>query len=282
VQKELISEGCLDERVAADRDSYPMGAEAIRAAVEAVGTKDGDMIGPLAVIVAHPQEAVPLLKARHRKVPAGAGRLRTARLLGILGDPTGAPTLIGAIRARERWDRGVPLTSQRKTGNTFSDLDRFVIALGLSRAPEGLEPLIEKLKQLGAGDALSHYKAIAMALRHHPPAPAAAEPLRKLLAQPGFSGHATVQPLVRKGDGTTGVPDRRVTGGADSSLNKAYKELVVAAMLHRNGDPDGRAAAILEQYARDVHGHFARYARAALAGRLGASSPEPRTAVPDP
>jgi flavin-dependent dehydrogenase len=270
IQKQLIREGVLDERVQTDRDSYPMSAEAIREAIETVGKEKGSALRSLAVIVAHPRQATPLLQARYRAEPAGAGKLRVAQLLAILGDPTGVPTLIEAIDAHKTWDRGIPLTSQRKTGNTFSDLDRLVIALGYSRATEGLAALTDKLAQLEPNDALSHYKAIALALRHHPPHDALVVPLKKLLVQRGSTGHATPAPLVRKENGTVIVPGRRVTGvGGGPSLNGAYKELIVAAMLHRCGDPDGEAAAILKQYARDVHGHFARYAQAVLAGSIG-------------
>jgi hypothetical protein len=38
-------------------------------------------------------------------------------------------------------------------------------------------------------------------------------------------------------------------------------------MLYRCGDRRGKAEAILKRYARDVHGHFARYARWTLRGR---------------
>jgi hypothetical protein len=34
------------------------------------------------------------------------------------------------------------------------------------------------------------------------------------------------------------------------------------------GDRNGKARAILDAYTRDVHGHFATYARAALDGKL--------------
>ena len=44
----------------------------------------------------------------------------------------------------------------------------------------------------------------------------------------------------------------------------AYKELIVAAMLYRCGDPTRAAARVLRQYTQDVHGHFARYAERTL------------------
>jgi hypothetical protein len=250
--------------------------------VKAFGGSDLDQHGTLsalAVIMAHDEQAIPLLKARYLASLTERTRLKYAHLLAALDDPTGIPALIAAVDAYHGWDRGVTLTSQRKTGNTFSDLDRLIIALGCSRAPAALEPLIAKLGQLKPGSELSHYKAISLALRHHPPCAAAAGPLIELLKQPGFAGHATVAPAVRD-ENTPGklravVARRLVTAGGDKSandtnLNKAYKELIIAAMLYRSGDGEGAAKATLQQYAKDVHGHFARYAQQALRGTLSA------------
>ena len=278
VQKRLIRERVLDERVYTDRDSYPMSAEAIEKAVQTVGDTDGSArhkLAALAVIMAHGKRAMPLLRTRHDTCGAGDAKLSYAKILAILGDPTGAPALIAAVDAHDQWDRGVALTSQRKTGNTFSDLDRLVIALGFSRAPEALRPLLRKLEQLRAGHRLSHYKAIVLALRHYR-CPAAAGPLAELLRQQGLAGRATAGPMAkrkgRNGKEPATVAPRLLT--TDSSLNRAFKELIVAAMLYRCGDRDGMAKAVLDRYARGVHGHFARYARQALAGRIFGSRPE--------
>jgi hypothetical protein len=148
-----------------------------------------------------------------------------------------------------------------------------VIALGYSRAPAALKPLLTKLRQLRRDSELSHYKAISLALRHHPGCYVVARMAVEMLQQPGFSGHATVAPeatrTIREGNLTATVARRLVTTGRDASannsnLNKAYKELIVAAMLYRCGDCDGIAKATLQQYTRDVHGHFARYAQRTL------------------
>lgn len=273
VQKKLVGEGVLDERVQTDGDSYPMSPEAIREAVGVCGDDNlsqGQALSSLAVIMAHPGKAIPLLKTRYQDSPAGKRKRKYAQILAILGDPTGAATLIAAVDAYDGWDQGVTLTSQRKTGNTFSDLDRLVVALGFSRAPESLTPLITKLEQIEPDSELSHYKAISLALRRHQPGDAAAKPLTELLRQPGFTGHATVVTVAikddRKGEQVAGIADRLVTTGGnesanDTNLNRAYKEIIIAAMLYRCGDRDGMAEAILKQYTRDIHGHFARYAR---------------------
>jgi len=113
-----------------------------------------------------------------------------------------------------------------------------------------------------------------MAMRNYC-GPAAAEPLARLLNQPGFTGHAAIQPVVRRetpnGEEFAAVADRFITADGDrpansTNLNRAYRELIVAAMLHRCGDRDGIAQAVLQQYATDLHGHFASYARRTLDG----------------
>ena len=42
------------------------------------------------------------------------------------------------------------------------------------------------------------------------------------------------------------------------------KELTIAVLLYRCGDRSGQAEAVLQQYTRDLHGHFARYAAQTL------------------
>ena len=273
VQQQLVREGVLAERVATDKDSFPASIQDIERAVQTLGDRDqAERLASLAVIMAHSRQAIPLLQQRYRDLPAGPEQREAAKLLGLLGDPTGVPALVAAVDAHDRWDQGLALTSQRKTGNTFSELDRLVIALGFSGAPEALAPLLRKLGQLEPDSELSHYKAISLALWDRA-CPAAAEPLAKLLDRPGFTGHTTVQPVVKRSSagraGPAQAADRLVTTDSDeaanrTNLNRAMKELMVAALLFRCGDRGGRAEAVLQQYARDIHGHFARYASGTL------------------
>jgi len=112
-----IAEGVLDQRVRTDRDSYPMRPEAIEEAVVICGDNNvdqGEMLSALAVIVAHSEQSIRLLKTRYHDSPAGNAKLKYAQILAVLGDPTGVPTLIAAVDAYDRWDEGVTLTSQRK------------------------------------------------------------------------------------------------------------------------------------------------------------------------
>jgi len=279
LQQELVRQDILDERVLTDQDSYPASRADIEQAVAAIDDPDErQAMDALAVVMAHPEQAVPLL-TRAYQLAAGGQQREYAKVLGVLGDPTGAATLVAAIDAAQAWDQGASLTSQRKTGNTFSELDRFVIALGLSGAPQAGEVLLRKLDQLQPDSRLSHYQAMALAMQNHL-RPAASASLARLLSQPGFAGHATTKPTItsRSGDGlqASTVADRLVTADEDAranetNLNRAYRELIIADLLYRCGDRDGIAAAILRQYAQDVHGHFASYAQQGLDRGKGSS-----------
>lgn len=264
LQKQLIAENVIDAHVESDTDSYPVSNAQLERAAHSLASEDrSKSLRALAVLVAHPRQAVPLLRARYTESNETDQKLECARILALLGDPTGAPALTAAIDSCEGWDRGAALTSQRNTGNTFSDLDRLVIALGFSGASEAARPLLTKLGQLTPESELSHYKALSLALGHCD-VPGAADTLAELLDRVEFLGQA--------GETSEHLADRFVTVGPDDkankgNLNRAFKELIVATLLYRSGDRQRRAERVLQQYAANVHGHFARYAQWVLAGR---------------
>ncbi|MCX7006614.1 MAG: hypothetical protein NTY53_05090 [Kiritimatiellaeota bacterium] len=224
-------------------------------------TVEDKNIFSLAIVMAHPAQALPLLKQAHA-VAGGEKKSTYAKILGILGAAAGAATLRASLGSATGWDKGYGLTSHRESDNTFSEMDRQVLALGYSAAPDGLATLAEKIRQLKPESELSHFIASAMALRHHAAPKDCAAPLAKLLDAPGFTGHAVQQPV----DPQTGALAERDIGTSkpDTNLNASFKELLVAAMLFQCGDSAGRGRQILEQYSHGVSGHFARYAQWAL------------------
>lgn len=248
-----------------------MSAEAMAKAVETVGAMGREIqqsrtvadptIFSLAVVMAHPDASLPLLRKAHEAV-AGERRLTYAKILGILGDRTGAPTLAAAVAGAKAWDKGYGLTTHRESDNTFSELDRLVLSLGYSGAPEGVPVLAAKIGQLTPQSEMSHFIAAAMALQHCVRAAAAAEPLARLLKEPGFAGHAMVDAVDRQSGKV--APRDEATTQPDTKLNAAFKELLVAGMLVRCGDREGAGRRILEQYCDGVEGHFVRYARSEL------------------
>ncbi len=268
LQRLLVAKGALAERVLTDQDSYPFSAAALAKAVTGVGALKSEInqgrtvadpaIFSLAAVMAQPERALPLLKQAHAAA-CGAEQITYAKILGVLGDSSGAPALCAAIEKANGWDKGYGLTSHRESDNTFSELDRLVIALGMSGAPAGRATLVAKVGQLQPEDELSHFIAVALALQRHPLPVEARAALARLLDAPGFCGHALTEIL----DPQTGALAQRdmAHGKPDTNMNAAFKELLAAGMLLHCGDEQERGRAILEQYSRGLEGHFARYAR---------------------
>jgi hypothetical protein len=271
LQQLLVAKGALEARVLTDNDSYPMSHDVIAKAVAEVGdlrqeikqsrTVEDKNIFSLAIVMAHPAQALPLLRQAYAAVD-GEKKITYAKILGILGDSAGVPALRTSLEQAAGWDKGYGLTSHRESDNTFSEQDRQVLALGYSGAPDGLATLGAKIQQLKPENELSHFIAAAMALQHFAKPKDCAAPLAKLLNTPGFTGHAVQQPV----DPQTGALAERDSASTkpETNLNAAFKELLIAGMLVHCGDADGRGCAILEQYSRGVEGHFARYARHVL------------------
>jgi hypothetical protein len=171
------------------------------------------------------------------------------------------PILIAEVDTKTEWDEGYPYTAGRDIGNVFSDLDRLIIALGYSRDPRAMEPVLRKMDILEPTTVLSHYKAVTLALRHLR-GMQAIRPLVKLMDKPGFRGHVVTNPVGHE-YGAVRLSPRR----SFDQLNTAFKEVIIAAALYQCGDYQKMGRMILEQYTQDVNGHFASYAQAILNGK---------------
>jgi len=273
LQKTLVENGCLEQRVLTDRDSFPMGDDVLRKAVKTLHaltidvhqkrTHD-DTLPALAVVMSHPEQTVPLLREAYRGADKPEVRVNFARILAVLGDATGKEDLLKAVDDAEGWGKGWDFSSQREHANSFGAVDRLVIALGFLRTPEVRPSLIRKLESLTARSPLSHYKAVCLALRLNKDG-SLAEPLARLLNKKGVEGH--VQPLdYYAASGAGGdLPARpRVNAQGGDALNSKFKEVLVAALLFECGDHDGLGREVLEAYTTDVNGHFAAYAHLVL------------------
>jgi hypothetical protein len=252
VQRHLIAMGNLPAEVLTHGDSFPPPADKVRAAVH--GPLDDH--AALAMILAHPEQSLSVLRTAHAEADAPA-KLPYARILAVMGDSIGSATLLEAVRDLP-WDRGSDVVAFGDKGASYSPLDVLLIVLGHTRDARALPAILEKARELGPEQPLSHFRAVAIALESLG-APAAAEPLAELLEQPGMTGHAI----------TTVSQARRILGEQQQgqgrtaqSVNPALRELVLARALYRCGDWQGLAERILRQYEQDLRGHFARYARA--------------------
>ncbi len=274
LQKHLVKKGNLPESVLTDKDSYPMSDEVIGNAVKSViyhydwilespkELEEGDKmpppaLEPIGVILAHPEESLPLLQEAYKEAESENDKLIYAHILGMMGDSTGSESLIKAVESRE-WDEGWAFKGGGQFGTSLSPVDSLIIALGRTQDKRGVQPIIGKVEQLDANSDFSHHRAVAIALETLGEAEAA-KPLAELLQKPRMRGQSfsTIEeakeiiPLTSANDNTT----------RDYSL----RELILARALYRCGDYNGLGKQILEEYAHDLRGHQARHAHAILA-----------------
>lgn len=244
LQQHLAANGCLTPEVLEHTDSFPLPDAQIEAAVRKLAQKDYSGLG---AIMAGEDRSIPLMQQAYRDPATPAeGKLRCAHVLGMMGDAAGADTLIAQVRGTAQFD-------EERIDVYFpwvTWLDSYIIALGRTRDSRALEPLLEKLALLGqdSGSRVSHPRALALAfeaLRDR----AAAKPLAEAMKRLDLQGGAVTD--------TAGLTakDRDKSGQLD---------LTLARVLYRLGDHEGMGQAILEQYTRDVRGHYARHAQAVL------------------
>lgn len=253
LQKDLILVGNLPPSVLTARDSLPMSEEKIAAAVAEVKNNfEGS-----AVICAHPQQSLPLLRMAYAKAAPG-DKLNYAEVLAILGDGMGVKTLLAAVAKAKEWDEGWRYRGGGQFGEALSPLDKLIIELGRTRDRRAVPVIIEKAKLLTAESEFSHYRAVALALELIGD-PAAAPVLAEILARPGIRGFA--QPTMAV------AMAREVPGGTVNvkTRSDSLRELLLARALYRCGDRDGLGEKILREYAQDLRGHLARHAEAVLA-----------------
>ena len=251
LQKHLVDKGNLPAEVLTAKDSFPLPKERVE---QAVKTVLNDFNG-IEAIFTQPEQALPLLREAYTAADSDQAKLTYAHILGIMRDPTGAATLVEAVKARE-WDMGWKYTGMGQYGPSMSVLDSLIIALGRTGRAEALEPILAKVRQLGPSDALSHHRAVAMALEALAN-PSAVQSLAELLQKPGMTGHA--YPNID-------VATRSIPASSEDTTTRecSLRELILARALYRCGDQDGLGEKILREYAQDLRGHYARHALAIL------------------
>jgi HEAT repeat protein len=242
--------GNLPESILSEKDNFPLPRELV---VEAVGQLTNDYQG-LEVVLAQFDIAQPLLRQAYASAPEQQ-KLVYAHILGMMGDATGAETLASVVSSKA-WDEGWRYTGMGQFGPSMSPLDSLIIALGRTKSAVAVKPIVEKVGLLGPNSEFSHFRAIAIALETLGDK-SAAQPLAELMQKPGLSGHAvtTIEKALE-------VNPRSST---DTSVrNQALSELYLARALYRCGDYEGLGQKTLREYAQDLHGHYARHAKAVL------------------
>ena len=259
LQERLVEKGNLPPEVLTHKDSFPLPKEEVEKAVKTVVN---DLEG-LETIFAQPQQALPLLQEAYNKYveePFAGSRfeeekLTYAHILGIMGDPAGADTLAEAVQSKE-WDKGWKFKGMGQFGESASEVDRLIIALGRTRKKQALKPILEKVEQLGPEHAFSHHRAVSLALQTLGDR-AAVKPLAELLKKPGMTGYTFTDIDVARRSTPPGSTD-------NTTREHSLRELVLARALYRCGDYEGVGEKILKEYARDLRGHYRRHAQAVL------------------
>ncbi len=252
LQEQLAEMDIIPRPMLGTKDSYPLSDEQIAAAVEQAKTGTG-----MSVIVTHQEKALPLLRQAYTAATSPQDKLAYARTLAILGDASGLETLIAAVEAQPKWDRGWNYTGMGQFGHALSELDTLIVAIGRTHDKRGLPAVLKKAALLDASTEFSHHRAVALALELIAD-PSAAAPLAELLAKPGMTGYVTIS-----------VDDAARQSGANPNDNTArataIREVSLARALYHCGDKDGIGKKILEQYTQDLRGYLARHTRSVLA-----------------
>ncbi|MGN0852995.1 MAG: FAD-dependent oxidoreductase [Kiritimatiellia bacterium] len=249
LQRHLVAIDVIPEEVLSWKDNGIVDNERWLTAVRDLG----DGYKDVSLVLTDPARAVPALRAAYAKATTPGAKLVYAHVLGILGDPTGAATLVGQIRGTDPEivlnPKGLPAFGRR-----MGERESFMVALGRSGSPLACEPLVEELKKVDARTPRHRVRALALALAALGDG-RAAPALEEVLAKPGLGGWA------RPGE-TAIVP----AGGFCSSPESArcLREINLARALLACGDPHGVARRVLESYARDGRGVFALHARKVL------------------
>ena len=252
VQARLVESGILDPVIRGARDSFPLPAAEIDAAV-AASVDDPDKVDR--VFTLPEAERDRLFRAAYAAATGEKARLHFAFILGILHLPDGAETLARHI-GNSPWDTGWNYTGMGQFGASMSSLDSRIIALGRCREARWLPVLAVKAATLPEDAAFSHFRALAEALQTLGD-PAAVPLLARLLERPGVAGHHITSWQARL---ATATPDSNETRFRNASLIELH--LAGALFSLDPSHPVGRR--VLEHYRRDLRGLFARHASSLL------------------
>ncbi|MFW5845332.1 MAG: FAD-dependent oxidoreductase [Planctomycetota bacterium] len=214
-----------------------------------------DTTHAVALLLSDPQRSAPLLR---QELPTAQGtrRLQLIRCLLACADTSGADELIAAWRAAG-WDQGWRFRGMGQFGASLSPRDVDLILLARARAPDSAALMREALAALPADPDLSHCRALAIALQAQAD-PSAAPLLETLLQTPGIRGHHQHRIDQVAGTVSSDLCD-------NTSRDASLRELHLARALCACGDPQHHGRSILQHYAEDLRGHYARHARALLA-----------------
>jgi hypothetical protein len=256
LQAHLVEVGILPERCLDEADSFPLSREALEAAIR----DELDSLKGLAILFSEPKRSLPLLKAAYGRASGEDGRrLALARILALMDCPDGLEAIRTAVEG-EDWDAGWNFRGMGQFGMSLSGMDVLLIALGRIGTGEDWDRILGKIESLPDNADFSHCRAVVKASEalyaHHPDDRAA--PALERLRQRCPQGWVQTT-LSRVQEALTDDPNETEV------RNRALREFHLARGIYRCGDPDGTGRSILEAYAGDLRGLFARHARKVLA-----------------
>ncbi|MFW6277408.1 MAG: FAD-dependent oxidoreductase, partial [Prolixibacteraceae bacterium] len=155
LQKELVKLGSLPEHVLTDKDNYPPPYEKIQQAAQTV---TNDLKG-LEMVLWDQEKGITALNDQYHFTQNETDKLVYARILGMLGEPTGWQELIKAIDSYDDWDEGWNFTGMGQFGRSISYLDSLIIAAGRTRKTEAIPSVVRLAEKLTPESHFSHFRA---------------------------------------------------------------------------------------------------------------------------
>ena len=248
IQERMVKIDSLPASVLTDKDNYPATEQQIRDAVQSVAND----LDSLEIALWDTQKGLDLIKEAYQSTSDKDAKLNYAHVLATYGIPDGWDVLAEKVQSVKEWDKGWRYRGMGQFGACMSPLDSMIIALGKTKRTEVLPVIFEKAALLEPEHAFSHFRAISLALENYRDKQAA-NVLYNVLQLDGVQGHAMTS--IAKANA---LADNDWTNTA--VRNDSLRELVLARALYLSGDKKGLGEKILNEYARDLKGHYARHA----------------------
>ncbi len=252
LQKELIKIGSMPEHVLTDVDNYPPSFEKVQEAAKTVI----DNLKGLEIVLWDREKGIRALTDNFYLTQNEKDKLVYARILGMIGIADGWKELIKAIDSFDDWDEGWNFRGMGQFGRSLSYLDSLIIAAGRTKKTEVLPSLFRLMKKLTPESEFSHFRAVAIALETIGNKKAA-KPLFELIQMPGVRGHAIQDIETAKKIEPKSKTDT-------TTRNSSLRELILGRALYRCGDYNGVGNQILNEYSKDLRGHYYRHANGVL------------------
>lgn len=263
LQRRLVKIGNLTEKTLTDTDNYPPDFIKVQQAAKTITIE----LKGLEIVMWDVEKGIPALTDELHRAVKFEDKLVYAQVLGMLDNNGGWEILQKAVDGIDAWDKGWNYRGMGQFGMSMSYLDCLIIALGKTRKQEVLPSVIRMARMLTPDSEFSHFRAIAVAFETLA-SEQAAKVLFDLLQMKGVRGH-TMQSIEE-------AIQKTPAGSEDTSTrNNALREIILGRSLFRCGDYNGLGSQIMNEYGKDLRGHFYRHATGVL--KLGPFTKMPKT-----